>query len=154
MKTKFINPKQFSKDHWSLLAYIESRVHNYKVAPFTGELNKDHLRINPNGDYGVLATPIRFTHERTWKEDYGTRLWGYWGKGEKIDYSKRLPQHDDVNCLIDFEESKFIEIISLVNFYIKFTKKGQRIASELREWKNAGNAFYNFKPSAKEKSTA
>jgi hypothetical protein len=147
--TKFVPVKDFSKDHWSLLGYIESRVHSHQVAPFTGELNKDNIRINPTGDYEILSTPFRgsILPDRNWKEEYGTRLWGFFEHdGIPADKTKILPQHDDINCLNDLENAGIIEVLSLVNFYIKLTEKGQKIASELRAWKNKGEMYYNFKP--------
>lgn len=146
---KIVDQKQFGKDHWSLLDYAESRVHSHQVAPLTGELDKEHLRINPNGDYGVLATPSRGMFERSWHYDYGTRLKGYFEEGKSTDLTMQIPQHDDLNCLNDLEAVGLIEVMSLVNFFVKLTEKGQTIASELRKWKNKGGMFYNFEPSCK-----
>lgn len=139
--------KEFGKDHWSLLGYIESRVHSYNIAPNTGELDKNHLRINPDGDYGVIATPFKGLFNRTWKDSYGSRLFGYWKDDKTTDPDKQINNHDDVNCLNDLEAAGLIEVLSLVNFYIKLTKKGIKMASELREWKNGGNHYSGFVPS-------
>ena len=57
---KNIKIKDWGKDHWSLLAYIECRCVDHK-----GILDKNHLRIsNP----AVSMSPI------DWKPEYGTRL--------------------------------------------------------------------------------
>jgi hypothetical protein len=137
---EIVPQKEFSKDHWSLLGYIESRVHSHQIAPSTGILNKDNLRINLNGEYSIIATPFRGLMDRNWKDEYGTRLAGFF-EGDK---TKQIPQHDDINCLNDLEQAGIIQVVSLVNFYIKLTKHGLKVASELREWKNKGNNYYNF----------
>lgn len=144
---RIVKLKEFGKDHWSLLGYIETRVHSYNIAPNTGTLDKDHLRINPDGDYAIIATPFRGLRDRLWKDSYGTRLFGYWNGDKTINPNKQISNHDDINCLNDLEAAGLIEVLSLVNFYIKLTKKGIKIASELREWKNSGNHFSGFVPS-------
>lgn len=83
---------------------------------------------------------------RMWEPSYGTRLDGFFGEDEKRDKTKQIPNHDDVNCLHDIENAGLIKIVSLVNFYIELTPKGQEVASELRAWKNAGQMYFNFKP--------
>lgn len=152
-ETSFVDVRDFSKDHWSLFGYIESRVHSHQVAPATGELNRDNLRINENGDYPILANNFGGYYSRQWKEEYGSRLVGYFLENNKFDTSKRLDQHDDINCLNDLENAGLIEVISLVNLFVKLTKRGQSVASELRAWKNSGKMYYNFVASEKALST-
>jgi len=130
---------QFSKDHWSLFGYVESRVHSHQIAPMTGELGQNNIRIN--------STKRQLATKRPWNPEWGSRLMGYWNETKEIDKSKLLPDHDDIDCLEDLEMVGLIEIISNVNLYIKLTEKGQKVASELREWKNAGNMYATFKTS-------
>jgi hypothetical protein len=145
MEKTIISVSDFGKDHWSLLGYVESRIHSNNIGPNTGELDKIHLRINPNGDYNMIATPFRGgLSERTWDSSYGTRLKGYWNEDGSVNPKKQVKSHDDINCLDDLESAGIIEVLSLVNLYVKLTPEGVKIASSLREWKNKGNNYAEF----------
>lgn len=129
--------KEWGKDHWSLLAYIEYRCVNHKCV-----LNKDHLRIkNPivanSGDY-PLPRP-------TWKPEWGTRLRGYFLPNGEKDLTKMDPDHDDLDCIEDMEREKLVENIGTgFNPACKLTKKGQKFAAALNAHKQEGSSFSQF----------
>lgn len=136
---KTITISQFGRDHWSLLAYIETRTVDHK-----GVLDKNHLRIKEEVD-AAGRTYIGPKHE--WNPDWGTRLKGFAidKNYQEIDSSLRLPNHDDLDCFDDLENAKLIENLgSGLNPAAKLTKKGIEIASKLREHKATGGNFSDF----------
>lgn len=129
--------KEWGKDHWSLLAYIEYRGINHK-----GVLNKDHLRIkNP-----IVANSGNYPLPRPeWKPEYGTRLRGYFLPEGKKDETKVVPDHDDLDCIEDMEKEGLVENLGTgLNPACKLTKKGQRIVSALNVHKQEGSTFAQF----------
>lgn len=124
--------KDWGKDHWSLLAYIEYRCINYK-----GILNKDHLRIkNP-----VVANSGSYPLPKPeWQDSYGTKLRGYFE-----DHTKILPDHDDLDCIEDMEAEGLVENIGTgFNPACLLTKKGRKFASALSKHKQEGSTFAEF----------
>lgn len=129
-----ITIEQFGKDHWSLLLYIETRIHNYK-----GILDSYHMRIkNPAIRPG-------------WKPEYGTRLFGYWNKDNTTNSHLLLPHHDDYDCLDDLEAEKLIKNIGTgLRPVCEITKKGAKILTQLLLHKQSGGQYSNFIPNKKE----
>jgi len=132
-----IKIEQFGKDHWSLLAYVEYRAVNHN-----GLLDKSHLRIkNP-----VVAnsTPYPIPAQE-WKEEWGTRLFGYWNKDGTTNQSLKLGDHDDLDCLDDLEEAGLIKNFGTgLNPASKLTKFGAMVMSELNLHKQNGGNFSEF----------
>jgi len=128
---KTIKIKDWGKDHWSLLAYIEYRCVNHK-----GILDKSHLRIsNP----AVSVSPV------SWKPEYGTRLKGFFLEGENRDLTRQLPNHDDLDCIEDFEETGIVKNTGTgFNPACLLTKKGKALASKLSSHKQDGGNFNGF----------
>jgi hypothetical protein len=137
-KSKSIPITEFGKDHFSLLAYVECRCVDNK-----GELERKHLRCNTNTHLMLADVRYRDPELMDWKSEYGTRLKGYF-KGNEKDVSCRLNDHDDYDCLDDLEEAGLIEIISLVNGFIRMTPFGTEVAAKLREHKAKGGMFATF----------
>ncbi len=131
MKTPTISPALFGKDHWSLLAYVETRCVDDK-----GKLDKRHLRCNPKGAHSIHAVNANILGPR-WEPTWGTRI-----KGGQLD------QHDDWCCLEDLEAAGYVEITSAVNAFVKLTKAGVAMAALLRAHKAAGGQFATFAPGA------
>lgn len=113
----------FSKDHWSLLGYVDTCCASQRA------LERRHLRINP-GIHPLLA------HRSDWRATWGTQLAN----------GVRLPQHDDIQCLEDLECYGFVEIISSVNGIVRLSKLGETAALALRAHKQKGGKFADFKP--------
>ena len=143
---KNISIKKFGKDHWSLLAYIETRCVDYK-----GILDVAHLRIkNPAIGMGSYHAPY---NRPDWKPEWGTRLKGYFlpsldkdgKKNEVINSRRRLDDHDDLDCADDLERVGYLKNIGTgLNPAYNMTKLGNQVASLLREHKTNGGQFANF----------
>ena len=125
---KKVSVKQFGKDHWSLLLYIETRIYNYK-----GVLGVQHMR-NKNSP--------------GWQPEYGTRLFGYWNKDNSL---LQLSNHDDYDCLDDLEMAGLIENIGTGLCPVcTITKKGAKMLSQLLLYKQNGGHCSNFTPNKRE----
>jgi len=137
-----VQAKDFSKDHWSLLGYIESRVESNQVAPFTGRLDLVQMRVCP-----TLHPQFSTDHGRGpngWKSEYGSRLQGFWVKGQPNNESKKILDHDDIHCIEDMEREGLVEFVSTANMFVKLTEKGIKVAAMLREHKLAGKNYADF----------
>ncbi|KKN76882.1 hypothetical protein LCGC14_0365330 [marine sediment metagenome] len=120
--------KEFGKDHWSVLAYVETCCVDNK-----GRVDVRRLRINE------YKRPIR-SNGLGWNPKYGTRI-----KGGSIPD----PSHDDWDCLEDLEQEELLELIgTMINPVFKLTDRGLRVASELREYKAKGGQFAAFEPAS------
>lgn len=126
----------WSKDHWSLLAYVETRVVDHN-----GKLNIQQLRCNP------ARHPLN-QHNGGWRLEYSSRLMGYFdaklSAEESIAKNLQVSGHDDWDCLNDFEAAGYLEVISLVNGFVSLTEKGHEVAARLRVHKAAGGMFATF----------
>lgn len=130
---KKILPKDFGKDHWSLLAYIETRCVDYR-----GVLDVSHLRIKNS----AIGTGAPYNRPK-WKSEWGTRLAGYF---ESKDESRQIKNHDDLDCQTDLENAGYIENMGTgLNPACKMTKLGNQVASLLRQHKTDGKHYATFK---------
>lgn len=133
---KAIEVYQFGKDHWSLLAYIETRCVDYG-----GVLDVAHLRIQ-NPMIGSPSTPFG---RPTWKPEWGTRLAGYFLVNGETNKEYQLPNHDDLDCADDLEHAGYIENMGTgLHPAYKMTKLGNQIASLLRQHKANGKHYATF----------
>ena len=142
--------EDWGKEHWSLLAYVETCVVDKKGGydvPMVGEIDRDRIRCNGNKRPELFGPRVTIASPK-WKPDYGTRLKGYFLGGDKRDPSRRLDDHDDWDCLDDFEAAGVAEVISTVNGFVRITDKGLVICKHLREHKAKGGHFatFDFKP--------
>jgi hypothetical protein len=116
-----INEEEFGKDHWSLLAYIETRCVDHK-----GEIDRERMRCNPITHPHMLGFR-QSVSKLEWKDEYGSRL-----------KDRKLSTHDDWDCLDDLDAAGLVEIQSLATCLVKITEKGNQIASEIRMHKTKG----------------
>lgn len=127
--------KDWGKDHWSLLLYVETRCVDYH-----GILDFDHLRDK-------LMRGERRPMGGKWEGKHGTRLAGYFGENGKNDESRLLKKHDDLDCLEDLEAAMLIKNVGTgMNPQIVMTDEGYRIITQLRKWKADGNHCATFQP--------
>lgn len=112
----------FGKDHWFLLAYIET------CCVETEPLDKRRLRCNEK------RHPLHNVNYCKWDKTYGTRLKNL----------KTLPNHDDWDCLCDLENAELIETISEISGFVKLTKSGSFVVNQIRNHKINGGSFSNF----------
>lgn len=129
-----IQVKDFGKDHWSLLAYVEYRAVNHG-----GVLNIQHLRTK---NKAISTTPLG---QNFWKPEYGTRLFGYWKEDGTTDESKKLLDHDDHDCLDDLEAEGFIKDVgTMINPFALLTDKGAEVCGRMAKHKSDGHHYATF----------
>jgi hypothetical protein len=142
---KSVPVELFGKDHYSLLAYIETRCVDHD-----GILDHRHMRCNvethPLQYRAVIATI------QQWNPDWGTRLKGYWKDDKTKDQALKLPHHDDWDCLDDLAAIGIVKIISMVNGFVQMTDKGNKLVAQLRAFKTKGGEFadFDYQPDPKE----
>lgn len=137
-----VKTKDFGKDHWSLLAFIECLCVDGREG--LGEIDFARIRINRESKTHCPLPCNARCYIGEWNSEHGTRLDGYWKKDGKINKKRLLPQHDDWDCLEDFEAEGLVEILSSVNGFVKMTEKGVEIAAALRKHKVDGGSFADF----------
>ena len=140
-------PHLFGKDHWSLLGYVGCRIASHPAgnAIGVGEMDKRNLRCNPaRHPVHAIVLDFRPGEGLQWKEDYGTRLAGFWAP-DGICPDLRLPYHDDWDCLNDFEAAGFLTVWSEINAFVELTDIGARAYGQLMEHKARGGNFATFK---------
>lgn len=125
-KTK-IAVNDFGKDHWSLLAYIETC-----CVDSNGKFDLRRIRVNPK-THPQHAVDI--LSDRKWSSNYGTILNG----------GRVLPDHDDIDCLEDLERLGFIYIKSLVSEVAVLSPMGIIVSNQIRNHKASGGKYSDFK---------
>lgn len=131
-----IEPSDFGKDHWSLLAYVETCCVDGNGG--IGTLDGRRLRCHTE------RHPLLSQSHASWKPSYGTRLSRYWPNGKTPDPTRLLEHHDDFDCLDDLAQAGLLTIHSLVNGFVTMTELGQRVAGALRAHKATGQPFATF----------
>ena len=141
--TEHVAVERFGKDHWSLLAYVETRCVDGKGG--VGSLVPAHLRGNP-ATHPLLANYL----PTGWKQSYSTRLKGFFqypGRGDParaIADGFMVDGHDDWDCLDDLEAAGYLEVLSLSNPAVQLTPLGIEVAAKLRKHKAQGGLFASF----------
>jgi hypothetical protein len=131
----------FGKDHWSLLHYIQSCCVN--ATGGIGKLSQNKMRCNPETHYSL-------SNSIPWKNEYSTRLFGFFDLKDKKDFQKAIDSglqisgHDDWDCLKDLIDAGYIELISYTSRQVKFSIKGTDVFSLLSKHKLSGNNFASF----------
>lgn len=122
----YISMLKWGVDHWSTLAYLETRAVDHK-----GIINNEHMRCDPR-----IHSP--FAHRGSFSgngKECPTRLKG----GED------MSNHDDWSCLEDMVAAGLIEAwFSESQAKIKLTDYGQSVANLLRVHKMNGGSFSSF----------
>lgn len=116
--------ERFGKDHWSMLAYIETCCINSKDS--IGCIDYRRIRVNSNR-HPLLAT------RPGWEDSYGT-----------ITNDGIIIWHDDVDCMNDLEDEGFIEVMSLINGAVLLTPLGGSMCKRLRDYKASGGKYNDF----------
>lgn len=119
-ESKAIPMSIWGKDHWSLLAYLETRNVDYG-----GAIAYDHLR-RKGGQF--------------WKPECSTRIRISGGKQEPLPYD-----HDDFDVIEDFEAAGLADRVTGTGSVVKLTEAGIKLAHKLRRHKIAGGSFGTFK---------
>lgn len=136
-----VSSERFGKDHWSLLHYIQSCCVNGTNG--IGRLSPSRMRCNPE-THAFLSNGL------PWKDEYSTRLFGFFNLENKKDIQNAVTSgvlllgHDDWDCIQDFIDAGYIELLSIPNQQLRFLKKGSDIFSLLSEHKLSGKNFASF----------
>ena len=133
--------KDFGKDHWSLLAYVETLCVESSNKGI-GFIIKSRVRANEKTH---PLNAVNFRHAGPWNPEWGTRLSGYFLDNNEVDVKRRLDDHDDWDCLDDLEDAGLVDVISEATGAVKLTDKGITVSNRLREWKIKGGMFATFK---------
>lgn len=125
---------EFGKQHWSLLAFIETQVVD-KCFPL------DHRRMSCNEKKRGISNGAPFG----WKNEWST---------ENKEGKQEILGHDDIDCFEELEKEGYIKNQgTLLNMYPLITDKGWKACAELRKFKGQGGNFINFRFSEIEKET-
>lgn len=117
--------ENWGKDHWSLLAYLETCAVDHK-----GVVNLSRIRINEAKRGFTNGTNCK------WQESWGTRM-----KGGVIPDGK----HDDIDVLEELEAAGFVDNIA-TNLHpcITMKPKGLKVVNKIRVHKANGGMFATF----------
>jgi len=135
-----VHPDRFGKDHWSMLAYVETCVDGSEGV---GQMSRKKLRCNS-------ATHPLNAHMSSWDRRWGTKLAGYFSFADRADVDKSvsaglmLPDHDDWDCLVDLEAAGYVEVISMAGCLVRMTDHGQEVCAQIRAHKVSGGHFGSF----------
>lgn len=132
----FIPMSLWSKDHWSTLAYIETKL------------------VDDGGKCTVKFDARMRQNRRNYRVLIGQRMSGTGAIPMSVDHGTRLndgtylPNHDDWNCLQDMQAAGLFE--GDVDDWdrgmaLKLTDAGRFLAAALRQHKAAGGTFSTFK---------
>lgn len=129
---------EFGRDHWSLLAYIETLCVDHREG--FGVPDRDNVRCNVKQHPGLIGPRVAMAEVTTWKDAYSTRL-----RGHTKEKPNQMSGHDDWNCAYDLEEAGLIEDHGTgINPRYKMTTTGHALAAALRAHKASGGNFSNF----------
>lgn len=131
----------WGKDHWSLLGYVESVLVECKRFELgqdarmrMNEATLNNMRIhnpNPKRPTGKQSLAIAM------RPEHGTRL-----KDNQV-----LINHDDLECLKDFADTKLIDLKAedlRPGAFLSLSDKGQKLSYAVRKHKAGGGNFANF----------
>lgn len=134
-------------DHWSTLAYLETRIVDYR-----GRISHDHMRCHRNRHPLMYAAKRRLIASGDGSA-YPTRLWG----------GAQAVNHDDYDCLDDMIAAGLVtatmppappdtlvtglveaELMTRATYAL--TELGLAIAAQLRAHKGRGGSYRTFRP--------
>lgn len=142
MNTTATDPSKFGKDHWSLLAYLETRCVDGQYG--VGVIDFRRVRCNPE------RHPVHAVNRTAWQSNYGTKLAGFFEFAGRDDLAAaaaagvQLPDHDDWDCIADLEAADLLTLTSSANGLVKLTDLGIKVSAALRAHKANGGQFAEF----------
>ncbi len=116
---------EFGKQHWSLLAFIETQVvdKSFPLDPRRMSCNEKKRGISNGAPFG-------------WNDEYST---------ENKEGKQEILGHDDIDCFEELEKEGFIKNNgTLLNMYPELTDKGWKCISQIREFKGKGGNYIDF----------
>jgi len=125
-QTAHVEMARWGKDHWSTLAYIETRIVDY-----SGEPDRRHMRCDVDRHPG-LGHHVEGAYDG---EKYPTKLWNW----------VELHDHDDWDCLEDAEAEGLLENVGSGMFPVfALSELGKKVCAALRAHKQNGGNFGEF----------
>lgn len=116
---------EWGRDHWSTLAYIETRCVDYK-----GRIDIRNMRCNGVRHPGLAHLAVTFD-----QFEHPSILHG--GKTE--------PEHDDWDCLYDMEAvGLLVDNGTGINALVALTETGWAMAHRLRRYRAEGGNYQDF----------
>ena len=143
----YVDIGHWGKDHWSTLAYLESRVIDNR-----GMINNLQMRCNSR-------LHRHFAHVETMLMTDGGKY------PTRLQKGIELEEHDDWSCLEDMVAANLLtaqyrenasypnEIFGNMEARVKLTELGTQVSGMLRAHKATGGTFSNFSLSSKELNT-
>ena len=133
--------EKFGRDHWSLLAYIETIC--VDALDQWGQIDRNKLRVNIQ-THPLLAghrqaMAIHALEKPPYGYKYGTRL-----KGHTEEKPNVIKEHDDWDCLEDLDKAGLVEFLTLTSGGVRMTDNGLVIAAHLRAHKARGGQYATF----------
>lgn len=141
--------ERWGRDHWSTLAYLETRIVDYR-----GKIAHDHMRCHAG------RHPLMHAAKRRGR---------LFGSGDGSQYPTRLrdgelPNHDDYDCIDDMIAAGlviatmpkapdrtlvtgFVEAELMTRATYALTDLGLRVTAALRAHKAGGGSWQSFQPS-------
>jgi len=126
-----VSVEAFGKDHWSTLAFVETR-----CVDDGGIVDKERMRCNTSRHAALLGR-IQQRSTSKWDEKWGTIL----------SDGTVLPEHDDWDCLIDLAKAGYVEIVDIDEGNVHLTDQGWQVAHQLRRFIAEGGTYKAFRPS-------
>lgn len=117
--------QSFGRDHWNVLAYVETRAVDHK-----GVLDPRQMRCNSNRHPGLNLNGFE------WMDGWSTRVKeGQWSG------------HDDWDCVDDLQRMGLLTLDGTgLHPIAKLTPQGVDMAHALRRHKMQGGSFSDFEP--------
>jgi len=140
--------KDFGRDHWSLLLYVETCILDNQRSPGIGGLDAKFMRVNPSSH--PLHCSTNFPYWIKWDPMYGSRLKNY----KDNSHENIVLDHDDIDCLEDLESAGLLKIVSLINLFVELTELGKTMCSQIRNCKISGGSYSTFEPQLSEQVEA
>jgi hypothetical protein len=126
--SEFIPREQWGRDHWSVLAYLETRAVEREPIDF------ERLRINP-ARHPERAGTEKLRGKRVWRPEWGTRLRD----------DTRSPDHDDWDCVEDLQRAGLVVVTGgVLDARPGLTTEGWVAIQALRRHKAVGGSFATF----------
>ena len=124
--------EKFGKDHWSLLAYIETRcVDNQR------ELDLRHLRCN------IKTHPSVALPQHNLEPGVSSLYYPY---GTRLNDATVVDEHDDHDCIEDLVETDLVEVQGTgIRPICTMTERGYQFVAALRKHKCEGGSCGTFR---------
>lgn len=142
---EYIAPDRWGKDHWSTLAYIETRIVDYGSYTIGIDTRMRATRRTFRLMYEARAF-MNSAAERVAESGTGRTVSGI--NGSVLNDGAVVAHHDDYSCLEDFAAAGLLSVTSeQFAFGANFTlsELGWAVSHQLRRWKARGGNFASFR---------